>query len=70
MQTSVADPGFTHGGWDKDEAPRLSAIATRIEAPQALRGMGCGEGEWEGFGEGRCSLPRNIFRFWISNWRI
>jgi len=48
--------------------PRSSAVGARIEAPKALRGVGCGEEvspspRGRGLGSGLCPLPRKFFDF-------
>jgi len=49
-----------------------SAKGARIEAPQAPRGVGCGEGvspspPGRGLGRGLCPLPRKILKFSPEN---
>ena len=65
-----ADPEISFGGHDAPKAPRSCAAGARIEAPQAPRGVGCGE--WvsrsppgEGLGRVLCPLPI-IFLFNIA----
>ena len=60
--SAVAHPDISFGG---HEAPRLSAVGARIEAP---RGVGCGEGVSPSPLEvrsGLCPLPRNFFNFFL-----
>ena len=57
---------FHLGGHEAPKAPRSSAAGARIEAPQAPRGVGCGEGVspsplGEGSGEGAVPPLQNFF---------
>ena len=56
------------------QAPRSSAAGARIEAAQAPRGVGCGDGvsppHWGGVWGGGCALPRKFFQYWIIKWPV
>ena len=61
-----ADPEISFGGHEAPKAPRSNAAGARIEAPQAPREVGRGEGVFpsppgEGSGEGAVPPPQKIF---------
>jgi len=61
-----ADPEISFGGHEAPKAPRSNAAGARIEAPQAPRDVGCGEGvspspPGEGSREGAVPPPQKFF---------